>query len=38
MITTFLHWSDDITKAPKGEMVTTPYHQMVKGQPVEEDA
>ena len=35
MITTHLHWSSDITKAPKGEMVTTPYHQMVKGQAVE---
>lgn len=35
MITTHLHWSSDITKAPRGEMVTTPYHQMVKGQPVE---
>ncbi len=23
MITTHLHWSSDITKAPKGEMVTT---------------
>lgn len=35
MITSFLHWSDDITKAPKGEMVTTPYFQIVKGAPVE---
>ena len=35
MITSFLHWSSDITKAPKGEMVTTAYHQMVKGEPVE---
>jgi len=35
MIHTHLHWSDDLCKAPKGEMVTTPYFQMVKGQPVE---
>ena len=32
MITTHLHWSSDISAAPKGEMVTTPYHQMVKGE------
>lgn len=35
MITTFLKWSGDISAAPKGEMVTTTYHQMVKGAPVE---
>lgn len=35
MITSFLHWSDDINAAPKGEMVTTKFHQMVKGEPVE---
>lgn len=35
MITTFLHWSDDISQAPKGEMVTTKFHQTVKGEIVE---
>jgi hypothetical protein len=35
MITSFLHWSDDISEAPRGEMVTTKFHQMVKGEPVE---
>lgn len=35
MITTRLHWSDDISKAPKGEYVTTTYQTMVKGKPHE---
>ena len=35
MITTHLHWSGDISKAPKGEMVTTKFHQTVKGEIVE---
>ncbi len=35
MITTHLHWSSDISAAPKGEMVTTPYTIMVKGEPKE---
>lgn len=32
MITTHLHWSSDISTAPKGEMVTTTYQTMVKGE------
>lgn len=35
MITTHLKWSDDISKAPKGEYVTTTYQTMVKGKPHE---
>lgn len=35
MITTFLHWSDDISKAPKGEYVTTTTTVLHKGKPVE---
>lgn len=35
MITTHLHWSADISAAPKGEMGTTSYFQMVKGAQLE---
>lgn len=35
MITTFLHWSADISAAPKGEMVTTTVTAIVKGEVVE---
>lgn len=32
MITTPLNWSSDISQAPRGENVTTPYQTMVKGE------
>lgn len=35
MIYSHLTWSDRIEDAPRGEMVTTTYHQMVKGEIVE---
>ncbi|NTA27436.1 hypothetical protein [Allorhizobium ampelinum] len=35
MITTQLTWSTDISKAPKGDYVTTNYTVLVKGQPQE---
>ena len=35
MTTTFLKWSPDMTKAPRGEMVTSTYQTMVKGKPHE---
>lgn len=37
MITTHLHWSSDLSKAPRGEKVTTKNTVMIKGEPVERE-
>lgn len=35
MIHTLINWSDDMDSAPKGEMVTTTFTAIVKGEAVE---